>query len=47
MWWIEQLKIIFRRPANKRGSEKMAGIRNALSVNTTSSKISIRKANKI
>jgi hypothetical protein len=31
------------RVANKRGYEKMVGTRSALSVNTTSSKISIRK----
>jgi hypothetical protein len=36
-----------RRPANKSGYEKMLGTRSALSVITTSSKISTRKANKI
>jgi hypothetical protein len=36
-----------RRPANERRSKKMASPRSALSVNPTTSKISIEKTNKI
>jgi hypothetical protein len=40
-------RLFLRRPANKRRSKKMASPRSALSVNPTTHKISIRKANKI
>jgi hypothetical protein len=41
LWWIEQLKIIFKKTRKKRESEKMAGTKSAFLVNTTSGKISI------
>jgi hypothetical protein len=40
-------KLFVRRPANKRRSKKMISLRSALSVNPTTHKISIGKANKI
>jgi hypothetical protein len=40
-------RLLSRRPANERRSMKMTSPRSALSVNPTTSKISIRKANKI
>jgi hypothetical protein len=40
-------RLFIRRPTNKRRSEKMTSIGSALSVNPTTHKISIEKANKI
>jgi hypothetical protein len=40
-------RLLSRRPANERRSKKMTSPRIALSINPTTRKISIRKANKI
>jgi hypothetical protein len=40
-------RLFMRRPTNKRRFEKMTSIRSALSVNSTTQKINIRKVNSI
>jgi hypothetical protein len=40
-------RLFLRRPTNKRRSKKMTSPRSVLSVNPTTHKISIKKANKI
>jgi hypothetical protein len=46
-WWTVQLKTISEKTSKREKIQKMASPRSALSVNPTTRKISIRKANKI
>jgi hypothetical protein len=46
LWWIEQLKFFFEK-TSKQEIKKMTCTKNAILVNPTTRKISIRKANKI